>query len=59
MSAKKSAPPIDPGMAVRIVDALERQAHQTQDLELKRILLNSGCEIMDRVLKQQTAARAA
>lgn len=59
MSAKKSAPPIDPGVVLRIVDALERQAHQSQDLELKRILLNSGCAILDLVLKQQTAARAA
>jgi hypothetical protein len=59
MSAKKSAPPIDPGMALRIVDALESQANQTQDLELKRILLNSGCGILERVLKQRAAARAA
>jgi hypothetical protein len=59
MSAKKSAPPIDPGVALRIVDALERQAHRTRDQELKRILLNSGCEILDLVLKQRAAARAA
>lgn len=59
MSPKKPASPIDPGMVLRIVDALEKQADRTKDPELQRILLNSGCEILDLVLKPRAAAKAA
>ena len=59
MSDKKTAQLIDPAAALRIVDALEKQAARTEDLHLKRILLASGCQIIDRVLQQQTGRKAA
>jgi hypothetical protein len=56
---QKIEKPVDPGIALRIVDSLEKQATKTSDLHLKRILLTSGCEILDHVLKQQMATKAA
>ncbi len=57
MPAKK--PVTDPGVAIRIVDLLEKQAVKTADPHLKRILLVSSCEIIDHVLQQQTDRKAA
>jgi hypothetical protein len=57
MPAKK--PVTDPGVAIRIVDLLEKQAVKTADPHLKRILLVSSCEIIDHVLQQQTDKKAA
>jgi hypothetical protein len=44
----------DPAVAERIVDVLERQAAATTDLQIKKLLLEAGCEILDHVLAQQT-----
>lgn len=49
----------DPAVAQRIVDALEKQAEKTSDLQIKRLLLAAGCGILDHVLAQQTEKQAA
>jgi hypothetical protein len=49
----------DPAAAQRIVDSLEKQAAATSDLEIKRLLLTAGCDILDHVLAQQTEVPAA
>ena len=49
----------DPAIAQRIVDVLEKQAAGTSDLQIKRLLLTAGCEILDHVLAQQTETAAA
>lgn len=48
----------DPAVAQRIVDALEKQAARTSDLQIKRLLLAAGCDILDHVLTQQRAEPA-
>ena len=58
MSASKSKIE-DPVVAHRIVDALEKQAAKTSDLQIKRLLLAAGCQILDHVLAQQTEKQAA
>lgn len=57
MSANKTRA-TDPAVAERIVDVLEKQAAATSDLQIKRLLLTAGCEILDHVLAQQTEAPA-
>ena len=39
--------------ALKLVNDIEKQAKKTDDPELKRILLISGCDIIDRVMDQQ------
>lgn len=59
MSSKEShAPAIDPRMALKLVDTLEKQAERTDDPYLKRILLRSSCEIIDHVLGQHVPTKS-
>ena len=48
----------DPAAAQRIVDSLEKQAAATTDLQIKKLLLTAGCDILDHVLAQQTEVPA-
>ncbi len=55
----KNPPLIDLKQALRLINNLEKQAKRTEDPEMKRILLASGCDIIDRVMEQQTLPIAA
>ena len=59
MSSEKSLQLTDLQMALNLVNKLEKQAKRIEDPELKRILLISGCDIIDRVLEQQQTRVAA
>ena len=59
MSSDKSPQLTDLQLALNMVSKIEKQAQQIDDPELKRILLISGCDIIDRVLEQQQARVAA
>lgn len=59
MSSDKSPQLTDLQLALNMVSKIEKQAQQIDDPELKRILLISGCDIIDRVLEQQQARIAA
>ena len=37
--------------ALKLVDSIEKQAAKSEDPHVKRILLASGCQIIDHVLK--------
>ena len=37
--------------ALKLVDSIEKQAAKSTDPHVKRILLASGCQIIDHVLK--------
>ena len=54
MSAETST--IHLSAAVKLVDSIEKQAAKTEDPHVKRILLTSGCRIIDHVLKQHQKA---
>ena len=49
----------DLNITLKLVDALGRQAEQTEDPELKKILLVSSCEIIDRLLQMHEVSKAA
>ncbi|MFO1004392.1 MAG: hypothetical protein U0929_00415 [Planctomycetaceae bacterium] len=58
--SQENAPQLtDLQQALNLVSKLEKQAQRIDDPELKRILLISGCDIIDRVLEQQQARIAA
>jgi hypothetical protein len=59
MSHEKAPQLTDLQQALNLVSKLEKQAQRIDDPELKRILLISGCDIIDRVLEQQQARIAA
>ena len=59
MSHEKAPQLTDLQQALNLVSKLEKQAQRIDDPELKRILLISGCDIIDRVLEQQHARIAA
>ncbi len=59
MSSEKTLQLTDLQMALNLVNKLEKQAKRIDDPELKRILLISGCDIIDRVLEQQQTRAAA
>jgi len=59
MSHENAPQLTDLQQALNLVSKLERQAQRIDDPELKRILLISGCDIIDRVLEQQQARIAA
>jgi hypothetical protein len=42
--------------AARIVEAIEKQVARTTDPHVKRLLLASGCQVIEHVLKQHKAA---
>ena len=46
-------------VTLKIIDALGQQAEVTKDPELKKILLVSSCEIIDRLLKLHDLPQAA
>ncbi len=46
-------------LALKLVNKIEMQAKRIDDPELKRILLISGCDIIDRVMDQQSVSKAA
>ena len=57
--AQQNPPLTDLKLALRLVNSLEKQARRTEDPEMKRILLASGCDIIDRVLEQERLPIAA
>lgn len=59
MSSDKTPQLTDLQMALNLVSKIEKQAQRIDDPELKRILLISGCDIIDRVLEQQQTRVAA
>lgn len=59
MSHENAPQLTDLQQALNLVSKLEKQAQRIDDPELKRILLISGCDIIDRVLEQQQARIAA
>ncbi len=59
MSSENSNPLTDLQLALQLVNRLEKQARRIDDPELKRILLASGCDIIDRVMDQQQIPKAA
>lgn len=52
-------PATDLKRALKMVAVLEKQAKRIDDPELKRIMLISGCDIIDRVLEKQGVSEAA
>lgn len=42
--------------ALKVVDSIEKQAAKSEDPHVKRILLASGCHIIDHVFKQHQKA---
>lgn len=59
MSTNKVPQLTDLKLALKIVNSLEQSAQRIDDPELKRILLISGCDIIDRVMDQQQLRAAA
>jgi hypothetical protein len=59
MPSDKTPQLTDLKLALKLVNDIEKQAKQIDDPELKRILLISGCEIIDRVMNQQQIRAAA
>ena len=59
MPSDKSLPLTDLKLALKLVNKLEKHAQRIADPELKRILLISGCDILDRVMDQQQIRKAA
>ena len=59
MSTDNSTPVTDLKRALKMVAALEKQAKRIDDPELKRIMLISGCDIIDRVMEKQENREAA
>lgn len=59
MATDKTTPITDLKRALKMVAALEKQAQRIDDPELKRIMLISGCDIIDRALEQQETRHAA
>lgn len=49
---EQTTPLTDLRVALRMVTSLEKQARRSEDPEMKRILLTSGCDMIDRVLQQ-------
>ena len=49
MSATPST--IELASALKLVDSIEKQAAKSTDPHVKRILLASGCQIIDHILK--------
>ena len=58
MPSDKTLPLTDLKLALKLVNDIEKNAQRIDDPELKRILLISGCDIIDRVMNQQTRAAA-
>jgi hypothetical protein len=42
--------------ALKLVDSIEKQAAKSTDPHVKRILLASGCQIIDHILKANKKA---
>lgn len=59
MATDKTTPNTDLKRALKMVVALEKHAQRIDDPELKRIMLISGCDIIDRALEQQYTRHAA
>jgi hypothetical protein len=59
MPSDKSPQLTDLQRALNLVNKIEKQARRIDDPELKRILLASGCDIIDRVMDQQQIQKAA
>ena len=59
MSNEKTPQLTDLQLALNLVNKIEKHAQRIDDPELKRILLISGCDIIDRVLEQQQIRIAA
>jgi hypothetical protein len=49
----------EPAQVVQIADQLQKQAAQTTDPRLKRLLLAAGCEIIDAALNLHRPPAAA
>lgn len=56
---EQTAPLTDLRVTLRLVTSLEKQARRSEDPEMTRILLTSGCDLIDRVLQQQSTPVAA
>jgi hypothetical protein len=59
MPSDKTPQLTDLQIALNLVNKIEKQAKRIDDPELKRILLISGCDIIDRVMDQQIIRKAA
>ncbi len=59
MPSDKTPQLTDLQLALDLVNKIEKQAKRIDDPELKRILLISGCDIIDRVMDQQIIRKAA
>lgn len=59
MATDNSTPVTDLKRALKMVAILEKQAQRIDDPELKRIMLISGCDIIDRALEQNDTREAA
>lgn len=59
MPADKTPQLTDLKQALKLVGTIEKHAKRVDDPELKRILLISGCDIIDRVMDQQQIRKAA
>ena len=59
MPSDKTPQLTDLKQALKLVNNIEKHAKQIDDPELKRILLISGCDIIDRVMNQQQIRVAA
>ncbi len=59
MPSDKTPQLTDLQLALDLVSKIEKQAKRIDDPELKRILLISGCDIIDRVMDQQVIRKAA
>lgn len=59
MPSDKTPQLTDLKLALKLVNNIEMHAKRIDDPELKRILLISGCDIIDRVMNQQQIRAAA
>jgi|GEM_PF-6480525 len=59
MPSDKTPQLTDLKQALKLVNNIEKHAKRIDDPELKRILLISGCDIIDRVMNQQQIRAAA
>lgn len=59
MATEHSQAITDLKRALKTVANLEKQAKRIDDPELRRIMLISGCDILDRALEKQDTREAA
>ena len=58
MASDKTTELMSLKQTLKLVNDIEKRAKRIDDPEMKRILLISGCDLIDRVIEQQSRVAA-